>query len=88
MFPLPPLDERAALAALCGAGEVRDSTDTDTADVVVLRPSSPQTVMAVRRRFPEARLVVIDEPASGVHVAGPVTRLCDAGVDAYLALPA
>jgi hypothetical protein len=54
---------------------------------VLLRPCSSQTVAAVCRRFPDARIVVVEGmPFDGaIRVRGPIQRLLEAGADLYLA---
>ena len=57
-----------------------------SADVLLVPPISPQLVGALRGQFPAARLLVteIEDEELGVHYAGPVTRMLDAGATAYL----
>lgn len=58
-----------------------------TADVVLVPPSSPQLVGALREKYPKARIVVaeIEDPVLGIRYEGPVRRLIDAGAETYLA---
>jgi hypothetical protein len=57
-----------------------------TADVVLIHPVSPQLVGSLRSDFPNARIIVteIDDEELEVSQPGPVSRLLDAGVSAYL----
>lgn len=57
-----------------------------SADVLLVPPISPQLVGALRRQFPDARLLVteIEDEELGVHYAGPVSRMLEAGASAYL----
>ena len=57
-----------------------------SADVLLVPPISPQLLGALRAQFPSARVLVaeIEDEELGVHYAGPVTRMLEAGADAYL----
>ncbi|MBN6050700.1 response regulator transcription factor [Nonomuraea sp. RK-328] len=57
-----------------------------TADVLLVPPSSPQLISALRSRFPKARVIVteIEDHELGVNYHGPVRRMLDAGADGYL----
>jgi DNA-binding NarL/FixJ family response regulator len=57
-----------------------------SADVLLVPPISPQLLGALRAQFPSARVLVaeIEDEELGVHCAGPVTRMLEAGADAYL----
>lgn len=57
-----------------------------SADVLLVPPISPQLVGALRRQFPDARLLVteIEDEELGVHYAGPVSRMLEAGASGYL----
>lgn len=57
-----------------------------TADVLLVPPISPQLIGALRAQFPTARMLVteIEDEQHGVHHAGPVTRMLEAGASAYL----
>ena len=74
--------EQAAIARVLGQGwEVRDGRAVEHPAVVFLRPCSTATIGALRRRFPAARLVVVDEPLGGSrYVTGPVRRALAAGI--------
>jgi hypothetical protein len=86
MFPVAAT-ERMALANALGDGwEVQDGRRVERADTVLVLPCRSQTVAAVRRRFPDARIVVVDSPLEGAtHLPGPIQRALEAGVDLYLA---
>ena len=55
-------------------------------DVLLTHPISPQLLGILRMQFPEARVVIteIEDDELGVHYAGPVSRMLDAGAGAYL----
>ncbi|APX33466.1 hypothetical protein BH708_12905 [Brachybacterium sp. P6-10-X1] len=57
-----------------------------SADVLLVPPISPQLVGALRGQFPDARLLVteIEDEELGVHYAGPVGRMLEAGASGYL----
>ena len=78
--------EGSALAAAMGEGwAVRDARQVEDPDAVLLRPCSSQTVGAVRRRYPEARIIVLDTPIGGADRGqGPIQRALEAGADLYL----
>lgn len=86
-FPLP----REALHALrdgLGDGFVVDDIRTadDGADVVLSPSCSPGAIVLLRRQFPGARVCVVEleDLLFKVKLTGPVTRVLDAGADAYL----
>jgi hypothetical protein len=56
------------------------------AELVVCPPCSPQTISALQRQFPHARVIVteLEDGELGVDVKGPVSRSLDAGASAYL----
>lgn len=83
-----PLRKRARerLALLLGARvvDVRDPCDDPH---MVLTPScSPQLIGALRRKYPGARVVIVelDDWDLDIEIRGPVKRLLNAGADAYL----
>lgn len=57
-----------------------------TADVLLVPPISPQLLAALRSQFPRARMLIaeIEDEDLGVHYAGPVTRMLEAGAAGYL----
>ncbi len=59
---------------------------TPDAVLVVCPPCSPQTIGALSRQFPKARVVIteVEDNEVGVDTKGPVTRSLDAGASAYL----
>ncbi|NUR14982.1 MAG: hypothetical protein HOQ13_01520 [Dermatophilaceae bacterium] len=58
----------------------------DSADIVLSHPVSPQLLGRFHLLFPEAHVIVteIHDPELGIDVTGPVGRILDAGVQAYL----
>lgn len=58
----------------------------ETTDVVLVNPVSTRLIGYLQLKFPQARVVVteIEDDELGVTYAGPVGRLLDAGVAAYL----
>lgn len=56
------------------------------ADILLTHPISLQLLGALRARFPRARVIIteIDDEEAGVNYSGPVSRLLDAGAEAYL----
>ena len=87
MFPIDAKERMALASAFGGGWEVRDGRNTERAAAVLLRPCSSQTVAAVRRRFPDARIVVVEgTPFDGTtQLRRAVQRLLEAGADLYLA---
>ena len=79
---------RAKLAATFGTDYlVLDLNDApEDADVLLTHPISLTLLAQLRARFPLARTVVteINDEESGVSYSGPVSRLIDSGVSAYL----
>lgn len=57
-----------------------------TTDILLVPPISPQLIASLRTQFPAARLLVteIEDEELGVHYAGPVARMLEAGASAYL----
>ncbi len=85
MFPVAAAERMALMTALGDGWEVQDGRRVERADAVLLLPCSGQTVAAVRRRFPDARIVLVDSPLeSATHPAGPIHRVLEAGADLYL----
>lgn len=87
MFPIDPRERMALTAAFGGGWEVHDGRSTERAAAVLLRPCSSQTVAAVRRRFPDALIVAVEDSPfdDATPVRGPIQRLLEAGADLYLA---
>ena len=82
MFPVAAAERMALMTALGDGWEVQDGRRVERADAVLLLPCSGQTVAAVRRRFPDARIVLVDSPLeSATHPAGPIHRVLEAGAD-------
>jgi hypothetical protein len=85
-----PMKGRALSRLASKLGDVRvvDVRETVEDATVVLAPScSPQTLRALRRAYPGARLIVVEleDWDHDIELGGPVTRLRKAGADAYLA---
>ena len=59
----------------------------DDADLVLSPPCSPQTIAALKRTYPSARLIVVEveDDDLDIDLAGPVIRSRRAGADGYLA---
>lgn len=57
-----------------------------TTDVLLIHPVSPQLLGMLRDHFSQARIVVaeIEDEELGVSYLGPVSRMLDAGANAYL----
>jgi hypothetical protein len=55
-------------------------------DVLLIPPVSPQLIGMLGHQFPQARVVVteIEDEELGVSYPGPVSRMLDAGANAYL----
>jgi hypothetical protein len=79
---------RDALATALGPDfEVEDvRTAPPESDVVVCRPCSPGAIRSLRRTFPAAQVIVVETSADfgSVGLAGPVSRMRDAGADLYM----
>ena len=77
---------RARLAELLGAEVVDVRHPIDRADLVLTPSCSPQLIGALKRKYPGARMVVVelDDWDFDIDVAGPVKRVLRAGADAYL----
>ncbi len=58
----------------------------DSADIVLSHPVSPQLLGRFHLLFPDAQVIVTEiyDPELGIDVTGPVGRILDAGVQAYL----
>lgn len=84
-MPLPR-PARARLAELLDADVVDMRTHVAVADLVLAPSCSPRTVAAIKRAFPDARVVIveIEDWRFDVEFPGPVMRLIDAGADAYV----
>jgi hypothetical protein len=92
-LPLKP-DARRKLAALLGNVNVVDicereasSNSTNQIDAVIAPVCSPQIIGRLKAMFPGARIIVVEleDWEFGIDAGGPVTRLRNAGADAYLA---
>jgi hypothetical protein len=92
-LPLKP-DARRRLAELLGNLNVVDICDraltsdlTTTVDVVIAPVCSPQMIRRLKAMFPTARVIVVEleDWEFGIDASGPVSRLRNAGADAYLA---
>jgi len=77
---------RARLAELLGARVVDVRDPIDRADVVLTPSCSPQLIGAMQRKYPGARIIVVelDDWEFGYEVSGPVKRILRAGADAYV----
>lgn len=58
----------------------------DSADIILSHPVSPQLLGRFHLMFPQAHVIVTEiyDPELGIDVTGPVGRILDAGVQAYL----
>jgi hypothetical protein len=81
----------AALESLATAlGPDFEIDDVRTApvesDLVLCRPCSPGAITALKRTFPAAQVIVVESPTGfgSVALAGPVSRMRDAGADLYM----
>jgi hypothetical protein len=83
-----PLKEaaRARLAELLGARVVDVRYPIDHADLVLTPSCSPQLIGALKRKYPGARIVVVelDDWDFGIEMRGPVKRILRGGADAYV----
>lgn len=78
---------REKLAEMLGEVRLVDIREpVATADVVLAPSCSPQTLTALKDAYPTARLIVVEleDWEHDIDLGGPVTRLLDAGADAYL----
>jgi hypothetical protein len=57
-----------------------------SADVVLVPSCAPQTVTRLKEAYPSARLIVVEleDWDRDIELSGPVTRLRQAGADAYV----
>ena len=58
----------------------------DDAAAVLAPPCSPQTLAALQRTYPSARVVVVElaDDEHGIELGGPVMRSLEAGAEGYL----
>ncbi|MCY7300797.1 MAG: hypothetical protein LH616_16495 [Ilumatobacteraceae bacterium] len=84
-LPLKP-PARDRLAALLDARVVDIREPVDRVDLVLTPSCSPQLIGALKRKYDGARVIVVelDDWEFDVSVPGPVKRLLDGGVDAYV----
>jgi len=77
---------RARLAELLGARVVDVRHPIDHADLVLTPSCSPQLIGALKRKYPGARIVVVelDDWDFGIEMRGPVKRILRGGADAYV----
>jgi hypothetical protein len=86
-FPMTPSARDELATALGPDFEVDDvRTAPVESDLVLCRPCSPGAIRSLKRMFPTARVIVVESPAGfgSVGLAGPVSRMRDAGVDLYM----
>jgi hypothetical protein len=62
MYPLDRCEATALHAQLGAPWTIAEGRYCEDPDLVIVRPSSPQTIAGLRHRFPTARLIAI-EPA-------------------------
>lgn len=79
---------RTTLSTELGADYIVLDMETapETSDILLVPPISLQLLGALRGRFPSARVMVaeVEDPELGVDYRGPVRRMLDSGVEAYL----
>ncbi len=77
---------RERLADLLGARVVDVRDEVDHADLVLTPSSSPQLIGMLRRKYAEARIVVVEleDWEFDVDLPGPVKRLLRGGADGYV----
>jgi len=77
---------RERLAELLDARVVDIRDPIDRVDLVLTPACSPQLIGALQRKYPGARIVVVelDDWDLDVSVSGPVKRILRAGADAYV----
>ena len=86
-FPLARGVVAALQSALGAAFSVVDIRAVGaTADIVLSPSASPQAIGNLRRLFTDAKVLVVelDDLLLGVKIQGPVSRIMDAGADAYV----
>jgi hypothetical protein len=78
---------RERLASMLGEVRLVDIREpVASADIVLVPSASPQTISALKDAYPTARLIVVEleDWELDIDLGGPVTRLRNAGADAYL----
>jgi hypothetical protein len=78
---------RRKLAEMLGEVDLIDIRESvASADVVLVPSCSPQTIAGLKNAYPTARIVVVEleDWDNDIDFGGPVTRLRQAGADAYL----
>ena len=87
MFPLERSESEAFQALLGPSWLVTDAYTRDAhPDVVIFRPCSPQTIVGLRRRFPDAVLAAVESEETEPGLSRmPVARMLEAGLDRYAA---
>ncbi|MCU1352625.1 MAG: hypothetical protein JWM05_1834 [Acidimicrobiales bacterium] len=89
MFPLSESEQHRISDDLGAGWTLVDGRRADHPDAVLLPPCSRQTTAALRARFPDAQLIVVDSPtdlSEADHLAlGPIARTLEAGADVYVA---
>jgi len=77
---------RARLAELLGARVVDIRQPIEHADLVLTPSCSPQLIGALKRKYPGARVYVVelDDWDFGIALHGPVKRILRSGADAYV----
>jgi hypothetical protein len=86
-YPMTPSARDALTTALGPDFEVDDvRTAPVESDIVLCRPCSPGAIRSLKRTFPSAQVVVVEPPTGfgSVGLAGPVSRMRDAGADLYM----
>jgi hypothetical protein len=86
MWRATPSDHRK-IRYLVGDGSLmEDGRRAVDPEVVVMRPASPQTLRAIRRRFPRAEVVMLDTDWKTAALLRPalVDRAFAAGADRYV----
>lgn len=79
-----PARERLAELLQALVVDVRDPIDH--VDLVLTPPCSPQLMAALRRKYPAARVIVVelDDWEFDIELPGPVKRILRGGADAYV----